>query len=83
MSKSSILAKADSTKEKRTSNMMARHYLKKAKKINNRRKNRVFEHVVGDTPKGTYERRIIFFDNSGSHEHYLHATKGWRSRRVT
>lgn len=32
--------------------------------------------------KGTTDRRIIKVIIKDGREHYLHATKGWRSRRV-
>lgn len=34
------------------------------------------------TKKGTPERRIIRRFVKDGREHYLHATKGWRTRRV-
>jgi len=38
---------------------------------------------VGVLPKkGTTDRRIIRRYVKDGREHYLHATKGWRSRRV-
>ncbi len=51
-------------------------------KSKRRGRNRVFERQAKRSMVGKKDRRIILAMDVGNYEYYLHATRGWKMRKV-